>query len=168
LVKTTSRKVERTDGWELRILWWIIASFTVAIPLAISVHGQEVFLLPKELLLRTEALLLIAGMSVSWIVEKKRFHLAGIDRLTTAVVLAIAAVTIITTLVSTNRAVSLASMVYTATCIVVFCAMYRAVAEIGNANDVGAYLAVCAIPLMAFTVLRRKRWNWPQSLPCTR
>src|SRR4051812_49231147 len=93
----------------------ILAAGVVVIPILYS-SGIDVFRLPKELAFRAEAILLLAAAAF-WATSARRAWRAGGPL---ALAVAIVLWTAITTLVSTNRALSLDSLLTVVAAAVIF------------------------------------------------
>jgi O-antigen ligase len=197
----TSISTEQTS-WPSHARWWIVAAFAIVVPLFISLQGDDTFRLPKELLIRAEAILLAALILASFIRGDNPLRAILRDRLTSIAVASVIVAGILATLFSTNRAISIAALGYALSLVIVFGAMYetaadrslssviaigvgpavlnaflaigqrvhwwsiftfpaaippreRATALIGNPNEVGACLAVCAVAMIAFAIVSR-------------
>jgi O-antigen ligase len=107
--------------WPLKWAWQLIVASVPAIAWFIS-SGTEAFRLPKELLLRSEAALLAALAIAALLVARDRVEVPR-DRLL-IVLAAIVGWTAIATAASTNRAVSVESMINVVSCAVVFAATF--------------------------------------------
>ncbi|HKB79922.1 MAG TPA: O-antigen ligase family protein, partial [Thermoanaerobaculia bacterium] len=118
------RRVETHPSIPQRVLWWIAAAFVVVIPLYVSPRADDVFRLPKELLLRAEGILIVAVVAASVIWQPREFRDFLFDRVTGLGVAACAFATVIATALSTNRAISAISAAYVLSCIVAFWGVY--------------------------------------------
>jgi O-antigen ligase len=202
------RRARSDPRSSLRILWSIVCLFAILIPLFFSGSGEDGFRLPKELLLRLEAILLVAGMAIVLIRGSIRHSDWAFDAVVAIAIAATSTVAVITTLLSTNRRLSLDALGYFVCYVVVFAAAYlgagkakffstvavglaaalpnallailqrsdwwnpfsfpphlehrlRTIGLIGNANDLGAFLAVCAVAAAAYVATRpRSGMGW--------
>ncbi|PYQ47813.1 MAG: hypothetical protein DMF59_17860 [Acidobacteria bacterium] len=183
--------------------WWTVVAFVLLVPLFISATGDDVFRAPKELLVRAEGIILAALFVIDFILGRNPFRAILADRLTSAAIVSVTAVALLTTAFSTNRRVSLIALGYTLSLLLVFCAVYegaggrrpsrvvllavapaivntilavgqrlhwwalftwpdivppreRITGLIGNPNEVGACLAICATALIALAIATRK------------
>ncbi|MEA2337122.1 MAG: hypothetical protein QOE82_1129 [Thermoanaerobaculia bacterium] len=93
---------DRANRW----LLWIIAAAAVLIPLTMSASGEDTFRYPKELALRLEVILLVVTLVWFWAFERLRLPL-DVRQKWPALTAMICCWTILTTLFSTNRLVSL-------------------------------------------------------------
>jgi O-antigen ligase len=178
-----------------RAILIVVAIGLVVLPLTVVTGGSDAFRLPKELVFRAEAIVLLALLILRMRVTPWRpeFVLAA----------AIVLWTIVVTATSTNRALSIdslitviaAAVIFVATCIalesrsleavdvlMIGCSVnaaitvlqelkiwnpvptteghYGTVGLMGNANDVGTFLAVPAVAavVMAVTSIGKRRW----------
>jgi len=147
---------QRTTFLE-RALWLTIAAFTLIIPAYVSPHADNVFRLPKELLLRAEGVVVAAIVAMMLIWQPRRLRSLLLDRVTATALGACAVATLLSAALSTNRAISVRSVGYVLACIVVFWATYIAVGRqsVRRAVLIGAAAAI-ANALLAIT----QRLDW--------
>ncbi len=135
-------------------LWIVSCSFAVVIPLFISPTGADVFRLPKELLIRAEMIVVLAVMAIAIIWQPRRWRSLVPDRTTAFALGAVAGAALIAYAFSTNRPISIGSIGYTFSCVVVFWGTYVAARgrSSGKAVLVGA---AAAVPNAALAIAQR-------------
>lgn len=131
-------------------MWWLVAGFTVLLPLFCTPGGYDVFRLPKELLLRGEAISIIAVFAT--IVLFRGFS-AVTPLLPSKRVLLLAAViaswSLVAFALSTNRPVSGLAFEYVVTALIVFFGSYAAC----RGREAGSVVLVAVIPAIVNAVL---------------
>jgi MYXO-CTERM domain-containing protein len=196
-------KTDRMIAGAERAVLAVLAAGLIVIPLILC-NGADPFRLPKELVFRAEAIVLLM-LAVFWATSRRRtWRLAKRPELILAA--AIVCWTLVTTMTSTNRQLSVdtlitvvaASVIFIATCLaaqttslvavdvlMIGCCVnavivilqelkvwtpfspspdtathYGSVALLGNANDVGTFLAAPAVAaiVLAVTATGRRRW----------
>lgn len=156
------------SSWLARARWWVIAVFTVTVPLFVSLHGDDTFRLPKELWLRTAAIVIAALILASFIRGENSFRALARDRRVSAAILLVVVVAVLATLVSTNRPLSLIGLGYSLSLVIVFCAMYEGAGErsLRIAVTLGAFPGVLSAVI---AVGQRLRWwsifEFPEIVP---
>ena len=141
-------------------MWLAVAAFTIIIPLYISPPADNVFRLPKELLLRAEAVVIAAILATMLIWEPRRLRSLLLDRVPGMALGACAAATLLSAALSTNRAISVRSIGYVLAWIVVFWGTYIAAGRQSarRAVFVGAAAAFVNAPL---AIAQRLDWFNP-------
>ena len=104
-----------------RALEWTLAGGACAVPLFFSPTGEEAFRLPKELLFRAEGIITIALLAILWL--HRELPAWPFDRRVTALLAAISGWTLVTTLTSTSRLMSIDSAAITIFSIAIFAAV---------------------------------------------
>src|SRR5207253_9005478 len=92
-----------------RVLWITVAGFAIAIPLYVSSHAEDTFRLPKELLLRAEAVAAASSIVIAAIWQKLKLRSLFFDRVTGMVLAVCAVAAASSTALSANRATSVRS-----------------------------------------------------------
>jgi len=141
------------------LLWWSLAAAVTAIPLIITT-GEDVYRLPKLLLLQAAGIVIFAACAIQTLLLPGRGILKRLAHHRIPVALTVAAVlwTAIATAASTQKTLSLATLTWTASC----AAFFLAALALGEGRGVFA----AAIPLIAaainaiMAVLQRLQiWN---------
>lgn len=120
-----SRGSARTPWWAVPAGEWIarlVCVSALVIPLVVSPAGRDTFRLPKELAFRVEILLLLALIAAGLILKELDWKALGWRHPAIVLPLAVVAWTGVTTLTSTNRALSVPSFLYAAGAALVFIA----------------------------------------------
>lgn len=107
-----------------QVTWLVIVGGVILIPLWVSPTGEDSFRYPKELLFRGQAIVLIALLALYLILVPREFPLRDIPCTLWILVSAITCWTAITTLSSTNVALSARSFVWLIACVVTFLCTY--------------------------------------------
>lgn len=106
---------------DVPFLWRLIAGAVLIVPLLVSPSGKDVFRVPKYLAVQGEAVLVTAAVTLECLLLHVRFrdrvHCRGVSGL---LPLLIVAWTTVTTIFSTNRALSVRSLVWVLSCVVIF------------------------------------------------
>ena len=134
-------------------IWWVIAAFAILIPLFYAPAGSDGFRLPKELLLRAEAILIVAVCATIALTRGVRTLTAMLPpKRTSLLVGTIAVWSMLACTLSTNRPLSVLAVEYTIAAIIVFLGTYAAVRE-RALQPVVIVATVGAIPnaILAFT-----------------
>jgi O-antigen ligase len=157
-----------------RLLWWVVAASAIAVPLFYAPAGADGFRLPKEMLLRATALLILAAFATIAILEGPRALLRRLPHGRVAILLgAIVGWSLLAAALSTNRLLSAEALLYTGTLMLFFLGAYAALpspapAEEGRTSggegpSVGTLLAVVlagALPNAILAILQRTSiWN---------
>jgi O-antigen ligase len=155
--KARAGRISEQESWPARARWWVIVAFTVTLPLFISLQGDDTFRLPKELLMRAEAILIAALTLTAFISGKNGLQLLSHDRLTSTAVLSVVAAAGITTAFSTNRRISLMALEYTLALVIIFCGVY----ESAGGRSLSKVVAIGAAPAVVDAVLAvGQRLHW--------
>jgi O-antigen ligase len=111
-----------------RLLWWIVATTVVVVPLLISISGDERFRVPKEIAVRTLGLALMTTTVLGMLWSGWRPRLRAGDA---PVLIAIVAVvwSLVTALASTNRVLSAFAFVRVAVLASFFLAAYMLLSD---------------------------------------
>lgn len=196
------------SNWLFKLLWLTVAVLTSLIGVTFQRNFLDSFRIAKLALYEAEAVVCLALMLILllWcgreVVDELRAYRAPL-----AIAAAAVLWTVVTTLTSTNRPLSVPSVIWVASCATVFIATlliarrghgiaiavlpliaavvnaflaltqrfnlysptmfeqltperYRISALIGNANEVGVYLFLCAVPAIALAFAYRGRKQW--------
>ena len=143
-----------------RVLWITVAGFAIAIPLYVSPHAEDTFRLPKELLLRAEAVAVASSIVIAAIWQKLKLRSLFFDRVTGMVLAVCAVAAASSTALSANRAISVRSMIYVAACILTFWAVYIAAyrKNLDKVVLIGAAAGMLNAPL---AIAQRLEWFSP-------
>src|SRR2546428_2896238 len=119
--RTAPRRRSMTE----RISWLIVALTTISVPLFLSASAKDSFRVPKELLLKAGGILLLALAICELLIDgrygrKNEWSPAVVDVIGAALIWCA-----VITIRSTNRMLSLESLVYVAAAIMFFVATYR-------------------------------------------
>jgi O-antigen ligase len=158
-LKSPETKIER-------LLRWVVLLPAFLLPLIISPTGADPFRLPKELALRGHAIV-IGGVLLILIALKPGFYRHTIDRTTAILISAIAIAIILPTLTSTNPAISIRSVAYATSCLVLFAGAY-AIAHRMSLFTTVAVVAGAAIPNALVALAQRfgaNPFHFDESLP---
>ncbi|HYH09782.1 MAG TPA: O-antigen ligase family protein [Thermoanaerobaculia bacterium] len=144
----------------------VTAALLLAVPLYVSMTGQDMMRLPKELLLRAGAILIAAIAAIGLVLRKLSFS----RRLPVDGALAIAAVAwcAITTLTSTNRTLSLRALAYVTAAVVVYFAASYAITRMRPILVLGIALVPAIFNAVAAMMQALGGWNpffVPEELP---
>jgi O-antigen ligase len=144
--RTKTIAVPDKPSWPDRWIWYMVVAGVIGIGCFVY-PGTDRFRRPKELLFRTEAILIVALFSAAWTLNQIRFHF---DRRDPVVLLTSATLawTLITTLTSTNRLVSVESVLFVGAAAIIFLTTYWLAAPRGLSA-----LATCFVPAVVNSVL---------------
>ena len=110
-----------------RISWLIVAITTTMLPLAVTLSGKDVFRLPKHLLLEASGIVLASVAICSMLIANPLGRGKRWDQTLLVVVGAVMLWSAVTTLTSTNRILSIFSLVTVAAATMLFVATYDTV-----------------------------------------
>lgn len=156
-------------GWLETLTWGIVALTTVILPCVVSVAGREPFRAPKEFLLRGSAILigtvLILGATFALAHVRRVWIALKLQAYATAVVVAW---TLVTTATSTNRILSVWSLIYVVACALFFIGSCFAVRD-RTWTALYALFVPALINTAALTLQQFRIWDFGRlDLPSTR
>jgi O-antigen ligase len=148
----------RTPAFETQI-WWLLAAFVVAIPLVIT-RGENVYRLPKELLFQAAGIIVFAACAIQTLLQRDRGILDRLrrHRLPLLMTLAVIVWTAIATAASTQKALSLGTLRWTA----ISAAFFLAALALAETRPVlaAAIPTLGAAPNAVMALLQRLQiWN---------
>jgi O-antigen ligase len=158
------RRAKTTSSAGAHALWLTVALFTIVIPLYVSPHADNVFRLPKDLLVRAEAICILAIVALMLIRQPDRWRDFRIDRRTGLALGSVVVAMIIATVFSTNRSISIRSASEVVASMVAFWGAYIVA---GNLNLPRAILvgSASAIPNAVLAISQRLDWFNPFEFP---
>jgi O-antigen ligase len=123
-------ELERTPAWSMwfaeRASWSVVVATTLLLPLVISPQSKDAYRLPKELLLESSGILLAALAVYAWIAGVPLGRSSRWPRSLLATLAGVLTWSTISTLISTNRVLSIDSLVMLAASVMLFVAVYNA------------------------------------------
>lgn len=145
--RATARQQPRA---RLPFLWWIITLGAFAIPLAYSPSGYNPFRLPKELLLRAEAIAILGVFITIVIMRGPRVLMELLPKgHQAAVIAAIVAWSLVSAVMSSNRLLSAAAIAYVIAALIVFLGTFVAARD----RNLTPFLLVATLPALANSLL---------------
>lgn len=151
-----------------RLIWWALAT-AIVISALITSGGEDVYRFPQFLAVEASGIILFALCAIQTLLQPGRgvFERLTAHRLTVIIVIAAVAWTALTTATSTQRAVSMTTLVWVSTC----AAFFLAALAVVERRTIGA-AAIPLIPAVANAIVailqRLQIWSpflFPETLP---
>ena len=142
------------------VVWWVVGLFAILIPLFCQPSGYNAFRLPKEVLLRAEAILIVASFATVCLRDGLRSFVEVLPpRPVWLLLIAIALWSVIALAFSTNRPLSLIALGYTAAAIIVFLGSFAAF-RLRRLQPVMSVVLIGAVPNAILAVSQATSlWN---------
>lgn len=144
-----------------RLVWWIVVATTLIVPMLLSITGSDVFRLPKQLMLIATSIAVAAIIMCSRIAGGRFGDATRWPRHVPVVVVTTLLWCALTSLISTNRALSINSLLMVAAAAMSFVAAYVTLQRRGAGI---VYLAATPALLNALVAIGQRTGLW-EALP---